>query len=187
MKVKVGVSGRHIHLTKETLEKLYGKGKTLEKLRSISQPNQYQSTDRLMIKTDKSSFESVSILGPLRDFNQIEISITDAIKLGISPPIRLSGNVKTSSLITLIGPKEQITIEGCIIAKRHIHMPFAIAKKYDFYNGQIVKVKVDGIRSGIMDNVEIRVGDYVLELHIDTDEANGFNLKNNDEVEIIKE
>lgn len=185
MKVNVGISNRHIHLTKEDLYILFGNNYELNMKASLKQPNQYACIEMVTICTNKDKIENVRILGPVRGYTQVELSKTDAYKLGINPPVRDSGDIENSEIVTIIGPCGRITKPCCIIARRHIHITKEEKEKYNLPD--IVSVKVDGIRGGIMDEVYIKVSDEAFfEMHIDTDEANAYFLKNNDEVEIIK-
>lgn len=185
MKVKVGISNRHVHLTKEDLECIYGKDYELTKKADVNQPGQFASVETVTLKTEKSEIKDVRVLGPIRSYTQAEISKTDAYKLGIKPPVRDSGDIKNSAVITICGPKGEVTKECCILARRHIHIT---PKDKEFYHlPNVVSIKVKGTRSGIMEEVYVKVAeDSYFEMHIDTDEANAFLLNNNDEVEIIK-
>lgn len=179
MKIKVGVSNRHVHLNKESFIKLFGDIK-LNNDFDLSQKGQFASDLFVTIKTDKDKIEKVRILGPLREYNQIEISRTDSYKLGLNPPIRESGDLENSEIVTIIGSKGEITTNGCIIATRHIH-----ANKEKL--AKIVKIKIDGLKGGILDNVSVKYDpSYTFELHLDTDDANAFGLKNGDGVEICE-
>lgn len=186
MKVMVGVSNRHVHLTKEHLEILFGKDYSLQVLRKINQPGQFASKEKVTIETPKSKIENVRILGPIRPYTQVEISKTDAIKLGIEPPMRDSGEIKGSAAVTIIGPSGKVELEeGCIIATRHIHMTQEQKKKFGLEGISKVSVKIEGEKGGIMENVHIKVSDLsYYEMHIDTDDANAFLLKNGNYVEI---
>lgn len=185
MKISVGVSNRHMHLTEETFKKICNEN--LEVRNKLNQPNQFASTMTFTIKTPKSEINNVRLLGPFRSYNQVEISRTDAIKLGLNPPVRTSGDIKGSSSITIIGPNGSIDLNECvIIADRHIHISKKMLKEKGLENYKKVQVKVDGEKGGILDNVDLKISDEAyFELHLDTDDANAFNLKNNDEVEII--
>lgn len=187
MKVSIGVSNRHVHLTKEHLEILFGEGYELQKKVDINQPGQFAATDLVTIKTPKSEIENVRILGPIRPYTQVEISKTDAYKLGLNPPIRDSGDLKGSSPITIIGPKGTIDIEeGCIIANRHIHILPNQMKSYGLEGREMVSVKINGEKGGILANVKLKVSEEAyFELHIDTDDANAHLIKNGDIGEII--
>ena len=186
MKIPVGVSNRHVHLTKESVEILFGKDYSLTKRNDLTQPGQFACEETLTIKTDKAQINKVRVLGPVRNYDQVEISKTDAYALGLNPPVRNSGDVKDSEIITLIGPKGEIKVEGCIIASRHIHITEEQAKELNFEEDQIVSVKVDSIKGGILNNVHIKIlKEAYFELHLDTDDANAHFLKQNDYVEII--
>lgn len=186
MNLPVGISNRHVHLTKETLEKLFGSDFELTKRNDLTQPKQFASNEVLTIKTMKSEIKGVRVLGPLRSYNQVEISKTDAYKLGLNPPIRTSGDVKDSEKIILVGPNGEVEIEGCIIPNRHIHISKEDALKLGYKNNDRVKVKISGEKGGIIDNVFIKILDNAyFELHVDTDDGNAHFLKQNDMVEII--
>jgi len=185
MKVSVGVSNRHVHLTREDLDTLFGINYELNKKVDINQPHQFASMETVTIKTDKDIIENVRILGPIRSYTQVELSKTDAFKLGINPPLRDSGDLEDSEVVSIIGPKGIITKPCCIIARRHIHVTPSMKQEFDLPD--VVSVKVDGQRGGIISEVYVKVSDEAYyEMHIDTDEANAFYLKNNDEVEMIK-
>jgi putative phosphotransacetylase len=182
--IPVGVSGKHIHLSISDLETLFGKGYTLKKYKDLSQKGQFAAEESVMLATYKSSMENVRILGPVRKDTQVELSLTDCFKLGISAPIRESGNIEGTPGIVVIGPNGIVNLEkGVIIAARHIHMSPQDAKEFEVENGEIVSVKANGIRSVIFNNVIIRVrDDFVLDFHIDTDEANAAFIKTGDYV-----
>lgn len=189
MKVRVGISNHHVHLKQEDLEQLFGKEYSLTPKRQLKQPGQFASEETVTLKTNKSSIEKVRVLGPVREYTQVEISKTDAIKLGLQPPVRDSKDIKGSESITIIGPKGTINLEeGCILATRHIHISEKDAKKYGYQNDSTLSVKVHTEKGGILENVHIKIADpSYFELHLDTDDANAFLLKNEDEVEIIHE
>lgn len=182
MEIKVGVSNRHIHLNKKNLEILFGENYELNILKNLTQPNQYAATETVTIKTKKNSIHNVRVLGPIRNYTQVEISKTDAYTLGINPPIRDSGDLKNSSPITIIGPKGEIFLnEGCILANRHIHATTEDVIKYNLDLTKKYKIRVLGEKGGILENVSIKVDDsYIFELHIDTDDANAHLIKNGD-------
>lgn len=176
-KILVETSARHIHLTKETLEYLMGEGFELTPKKMLSQPGQYVSTTRLNLVGPKKSIANVSILGPVRSVNQVEVSLTDTRTLGANAPVRESGDVKGSGAIKIVNPengREVDLSEGLIVAKRHIHMTSKDAEEFGVNNGDNVKVKIEGTgRSLVFDDVVIRVSDkYSLAMHIDTDESN---------------
>lgn len=185
MKVSVGVSNRHIHLNQDAFEKLFGSDCKLEKLKDLNQPNQYASNLTLIIKGPKGIIENVRIIGPIRSYTQVEISKTDSYKLGVNPPIRESGNIMDSAPITLIGPKGELKLEyGCIIADRHIHITSKQKELYGLKDS--VDIYINREKETILRNVHLKVSEEsYFELHLDTDDANGCNLKNGDIVEII--
>lgn len=186
--VPVGVSARHVHLTQEHVEALFGKGYQLTKKKELM-GGQFASNEQVTIVGLKlRAIENVRILGPVRKGSQVEISKTDAIKLGVNAPIRESGNTKGSAAIAIVGPKGVIYLdEGCIVAKRHIHMQPKEAKEAGVVDGQEVTVASESERSVSFNHVQVRVDDsYTLEMHIDTDEANAAGIKTGDCVRIIK-
>lgn len=185
--VPVGISARHLHLQKEHVEPLFGKGYELTKFKDISQPGQYACNEKVMIKGPRGTIENVRVLGPLRKQTQVEIAASDARKLGVAPPVRSSGNLAGSAPITIIGPKGAISLtEGCIIADRHIHMHPNDAAAYGVSDGQKVSVLVDGEKGGVIGQVTIRVNErYALDMHLDTDDANAFGLTGNEWLPII--
>ncbi|MBQ2946378.1 MAG: phosphate propanoyltransferase [Bacilli bacterium] len=187
MKVSIGVSNRHIHLTKEHLEVLFGECYELEKKSDLTQPGMYASKSLVTIKTEKSEIENVRIVGPVRPYTQVEISKTDAYKLGINPPIRDSGDISGSSPITIIGPVGTLNLEeGCIIPTRHIHILPSQVSMYELEGKEVVSVKLGGEKGGIITNVHLKVSeDSFFELHLDTDDANAHLIKNGDIGEII--
>ncbi len=188
MHIPIGVSNRHIHLTKEDVEKLFGDNYELTSKKELSQPGEFAAEETVTIKTDKSEISRVRILGPVRTLTQVEISKTDARQLGINPPIRPSGKIEGTPGITLIGPHGEITIDkGVIIAERHIHMTNEDADRFGVSDGQYVSVKTEGEREIVFHKVLIRVKDtYALDMHIDTDEANAAGIQTGDKGELIK-
>jgi len=173
--ILVETSARHIHVTQEALEILCGKGFELKARKALSQPGQYVSETRLNIVGPKNTIKNVSILGPVRKTNQVEVSATDARTLGVPAIIRESGDIAGSAPIKLEGPAGTIDLnEGLIVAKRHIHMTPSDAKECDVNNGDIVKVEVNTSgRSLIFGDTVIRVNpNFSLAMHIDTDESN---------------
>ena len=186
--VPVGVSARHIHLTQEHVEALFGPGYQLTKKKELM-GGQYACNETVTIVGLKlRAIENVRILGPVRKASQVEVSATDAVKLGVKAPIRESGKLKGSAPIAIVGPKGAIYLkEGCIIAMRHIHMSPADAKAAGVHDGDIVSVKADNERGTIFNHVKIRVDDsFTLEMHIDTDEANACKIATGATVTIIK-
>ena len=173
-KILVETSARHIHVSKEALEALFGVGYELKKKKDLSQPGQFACEEKLTIVGPKASLKA-SILGPVRPDTQVELSLTDARSIGVTAPIRESGDIKGTGACKLVGPKGEVEItEGVIAAKRHIHMTVADAEKYGITDKQIVSVKIptEG-RALVFGDVIARVSDsYALAMHIDTDEAN---------------
>lgn len=173
--VLVETSARHVHVTKETLETLFGAGYTLTKKKDLSQPGQFSCEERVQVVGPKGSFPAVSILGPERSADQVELSASDARKIGVAAPVRESGDVAGSGACKLVGPRGEVELaEGVIIAKRHIHMTPADAEKYGMRDKQVVSVKIESAeRTLIFGDTVVRVSpNYALAMHIDTDEAN---------------
>ena len=189
MKVPIGISARHVHVTKEHLEILFGYDYNLETLKNLSQPGEYASLETIGVKGPKGEIEKIRILGPVRNYTQVEISKTDAYKLGLTPPVRESGDITGSSPITLVGPKGQVELnEGCIIASRHIHIIPDDIKRLGLENQTKVSVLIDGVKGGIMHNVTLKVSEnYQFELHLDTDDGNAFLINQGDTGTIIKQ
>ena len=177
-RIPIGISARHVHLTQEHVEELFGKGYQLTKKKELM-GGQYASNELVtLVGTKLRAIENVRILGPCRKASQVEVSKTDCIKLGVKAPTRESGKIAGSAPIAIVGPKGVVYLEeGCIVAKRHIHMSTADAERFGVTNGQSVKVRFDNDRGGIMEDVIIRVDPtFTLEMHIDTDEANGLGI-----------
>ncbi len=186
--VPVGVSNRHIHLTQEDVETLFGPGYQLTKKKELM-GGQYACNECCTIVGLKlRAIENVRVLGPVRKFTQVEISATDARMLGISVPVRESGDIRGSSPIAIVGPKGAVYCpEGCIVAARHIHMSPSDAAACGVSDGDYVSVKVDNERGTVFNEVKIRVDDsFTLEMHIDTDEANACGIKTGDSAQILK-
>ena len=174
MKVSIGVSNRHVHLKEEDLKILFGENYTLEKLKDINQQGQFAAKEVVTIATDKGIIENVRVLGPIRPYTQVEISKTDAYKLGVNPPVRDSGDIENSEAISIIGPNGRIDLEkGCIIAARHIHITPKQMELYGLVGMTTVDVLLPGEKGGILHNVSLKVSEEsYFELHIDTDDAN---------------
>ncbi len=186
--VPVGVSARHVHLTQEHVEVLFGEGYHLTKKKELM-GGQFASNELVtLVGLKLRAIENVRVLGPVRKASQVEISATDAIKLGIKAPVRESGNIAGSAPIALVGPKGALYLkEGCIVAMRHIHMSPEDARQAGVHDGDIVSVKADNERGTVFNQVKIRVSDtFTLEMHIDTDEANAGQIKTGDSVILIK-
>ena len=186
--VPIGVSARHIHLTQEHVEILFGKGYQLTKKKDLM-GGQFAANETVTIVGLKlRAIENVRVLGPTRKASQVEISATDAVKLGVKAPIRESGDIAGSAPIALVGPQGALYLkEGCIIAARHIHMAPQDAAACGLHDGDYVSVKVDNDRGAIFNNVKIRVDkSFTLEMHIDTDEANAAHIQQGDTCVIPK-
>lgn len=186
--VPIGVSARHIHLTQSDLEVLFGPGYQLTKKKDLM-GGQFASNELVTIVGLKlRAIENVRILGPCRNKSQVEISATDAMKLGIKAPLRESGDIAGSAPIALVGPKGALYLkEGCIVAARHIHMSPADAQAAGVHDGDFVSVKADNERGTIFNHVKIRVDEsFTLEMHIDTDEANASQIATGMTVSIVK-
>lgn len=186
--IKVGVSARHVHLSQEDLETLFGKGHELT-------PKKYLMGDQFaaeecvtLVSPSLRSIEGVRVLGPVRSHSQIEISRTDTFKLKVSPPVRPSGEIKGSAPMALVGPCGSVFLnEGCIIANRHIHMNLEDAQKYGVSDNDLVDVEIQNSKPTRYYNVQVRVNkDFNTEMHIDTDDANACAIKQGDHVEILK-
>lgn len=186
-KIPIGVSARHVHLAQAEVEQLFGENYQLTPKFELSQPGQFAAEEIVVIAGPKGSIDRVRILGPARTLTQVEVSWTDAMKLGVKPPLRISGDIKDSSPVTLIGPKGSVVLpEGLIIAQAHIHMSPADSERFQVVDGQSVQIKVQGLRPIILSNVMIRVSErYRLEMHIDTDEANAGLIQQGAFAEIV--
>ena len=185
MKVKIGVSNRHVHLTHDDYVLLFG-NETIKKERDLVQKGQFASSSKVTIKTDKNYIENVRVLGPFRNYTQVEISKTDSYFLGINPPIRNSGDLTDANEITIIGPMGSIVRKSCIIDTRHIHINKSDRDNLGLTNVDYVKVEVGNIKKSILYDVYIKESeDGVFELHLDLDDANACFLKNGDEATIL--
>lgn len=186
--VPVGVSARHIHLSKEHVELLFGSGAELTEMKPLSQPGQFAANETVEVIGPKGSFPKVRILGPARSRTQLEISRTDAFAIGVPAPVRESGNTVGTPGITVKGPAGQIDLEeGVIVAARHIHFHTSDAEKWNIQDKQLLNVRLSGERGLVLENVIARVSpDFALDMHIDTDEANAAGAKTGDIAEIIE-
>ncbi len=189
MEVLVETSARHLHVTQEHLEILFGKGYELTKKKDLSQPGQFACAERVDVVGPKKTLAGVSILGPVRPETQVELSLTDARSIGVAAPVRESGDIAGSGACKLVGPCGEVEIaEGVIAAKRHIHMTTADAARMGLVDKQVVSVKVPSDeRAVIFGDVVVRVSDkYALAMHIDTDESNAGGVAPGTMGEIIK-
>lgn len=186
--VPVGISARHVHLSQGDIAALFGPGYQLTPLKPLVQPGQYAAREQVTLVGPKGELGKVRILGPARGATQVELSFTDAMKLGIrNCPIRMSGDLAGTPGLKLVGPQGEINItQGVIIAQRHLHLSDDQAKAYGVHDKQVVSVRVTGQRPCLLEGVVCRVGSgHELELHIDTDEANGCALTNGDLLELV--
>jgi len=185
--IPTGISNRHIHLCQAHFEILFGKDCHLQQLKPLGQPGQYAAKETVCVAGRKDSFSNVRVLGPLRKESQLEISRSDAYALGIDPPVRLSGDLKGSAGICVIGPVGMLLLEqGVIIAKRHIHMTPDDARRFGVADGDVVAVQGEGERACLFRNVVVRATvDSALEFHVDTDEANAADLRSGMKVSIV--
>ena len=188
-KILVETSARHVHVTQEVLEALFGAGHQLVSKKDLSQAGQFASTDKVKVVGPKGEL-AMSILGPCRDHNQVEVSFSDARALGVSAPVRESGDIANSAPCKLVGPAGEVELkEGVIVAKRHIHMTPKDAEELGVTNGEIVSVKCESKfdRHLIFGDVVVRVSPkYALAMHIDTDECNAGGLAGEVYGEIVR-
>ncbi len=186
MKINVGVSQRHVHLTKEVFNQLFDEA--LTKKYDLHQIGEFASHQVVNIRGKKDTLLKARVVGPFREYNQVEVAMSDAYPLGLRPPVRDSGDLKNSEKITLIGPKGEITLENaCILSIPHVHMNFDQAHSLGLKNHQKVRIKMTKEKSGILD-AYVKVSDNgFFELHVDRDDANAFLLNSGDEVEMVVE
>lgn len=185
-KIPIGVSNRHVHVSREDLDTLFGKGYELTKKSDLGQPGQFACNETVTVRGPKGEFKNVRILGPVRKESQVEISLTDSFQLGVKAPVKESGQLDGTPGITLVGPNGSVEMpRGTIVALRHIHMTPEQAAKMGLKDKDIVEVETFGERAGVLGNVLVRVSDkFALEMHVDIDEANACSLKNKDYVVI---
>ncbi len=187
--IPVGISNRHIHLSREHVDILFGKDYKLTPIKDLSQPGQFACKEQLtIIGPSMRAIEGVRVLGPERKASQVEISRTDSFVLKVKPPVRESGDIAGSAPVTIIGPKGVVTLkEGCIIANRHIHMSEDEGKAFGVTDGEYVDVELAGERKSLFYDVQIRVHkNFRLEMHIDTDDANAAGVGNGFKAKLIK-
>ena len=187
-KILVETSSRHVHVTKEHLEIIFGAGAVLHNKRELSQPGQFLTEEKVTLVGPKREIKGVSILGPERPATQVEVSLTDARTLGVSAPIRESGDVAGSAGCKLVGPCGEVELtEGVIAAKRHIHLTPESAAEFGVADKEIVCVKIDSARPLVFDDVVVRVSEkFAPAMHVDTDESNAAALSGEVYGEIIK-
>ena len=189
--IPVGISNRHIHLSREDLDTLFGAGYELTPIKDLSQPGQYACKELLtIIGPSMRPIENVRVLGPIRKESQVEISVTDSFVLKVKPPVRESGSLAGSAPITIIGPKGIVTLkQGCIIATGHIHMSPADGARFGVKDGDYITVDAfSGTKRTRWFDVQVRVSDkFCLEMHVDTDDANAVGFKNGSTVTMVKD
>lgn len=186
--IEVEASGRHVHLSREDVNKLFGNGYELTKVKDLSQPGQYACKERVTLTGPKGSVHNVIVLGPTRAETQVEVSLTDALSLGVKPPVKQSGDLSGTPGIKLETKMASVELNrGLMAAKRHVHVAAKDAQKFNVLDGEVVKVKVFGERPLIFDDVVIRVSEkFNTNMHIDFDEANACGFKNGTFARIIK-
>jgi len=186
--VPVNMSNRHIHVTREHLDILFGKGYELTKTKDLSQPGQFACEEKVDIVGPKNTLKGVRILGPIRPATQVEISMFDARTMGVEGVVRPSGKIDGTPGCIIIGPKGQVEIkEGVIVAARHIHMHPRDGEKFGLKDRDVVKVRVGDERAVVFENVVVRVHpDFALDMHIDIEEGNAAGIKNGAMGEIIR-
>lgn len=186
IQVKMMLSNRHIHLTEEDKDLLFGKGYEVRVKSYLSGP-EFASEELVKIVGPKGEIDNVRLLGPLRKFTQVEVLKSDCFKLGIDAPVKLSGNLEGAGSLKIVGPAGEIERDCAIVAKRHLHMGPKRAEETGIENGEIVSIKVDGDRPTIFEDVIVRIaGHEDTVLHVDLDEGNACNAKNGDMVEVIR-
>ena len=186
--IPLGISNRHIHLSQEDLEKLFGPGYQLTNTKDLVQPGQLACKETLTVCGPKGAIEKVRVLGPVRKQTQVEILVGDTFKLGVKGEVRMSGVLSGTPGVTLTGPKGSVQIpEGVMIAQRHIHMSCEDAARFGVTDGEIVDLECEGTRSGLLHDVVIRANNNSrLECHLDTEEANALGLTSKSNVRIVK-
>ncbi|MDO5038046.1 MAG: phosphate propanoyltransferase [Tissierellia bacterium] len=185
--VPIGVSNRHLHVDQETCDILFGKGHGLTVKAPVKQKGQFAANEKVDLVSPEGKITGVRILGPIRKENQVELSLADARALRLKVPVRDSGDHRGTPGLTLVGPKGSVKIDqGVIVAARHIHVPSDLAKKYQIVDGQMAQVSIGGQRGLLYHHVLLRVReDYVLEMHLDVEEANAGGIKNGDYARVI--
>lgn len=185
--VPVGVSARHVHVSQEALEQLFGPGYELRVMRDLSQPGQFAAEETVTLVGPKGCLTGVRILGPARKLTQVEISRTDGYALGVHPPVRLSGDIEGTPGIAIVGPRGALYIrQGVIVAARHIHMTPKDAEAFGVRDGHRVRVRAETERPVVFDDVIVRVReDFALDFHIDLDEANAAFLRQGDVATVL--
>lgn len=186
--IPLGVSNRHMHITEATFARLFGRDAVLESYRDLYQSGEFAAKQTVTIVGSKMrAIQNVRILGPHRNYDQVELSLTDAVQLGIDPPIADSGDMRHAAPLTIAGPKASVYLERCaIIANRHIHMNEADAARLGVKDGDLARVRIGGDKSTLFENVKVRVKEnYRLQLHLDTDDANAAHVRCDMKVEFL--
>lgn len=185
--VPVASSARHVHLCRTDAERLFGAGYRLQRLKELSQPGQFACREQVTVVGPKGQLERVRVLGPERKATQVEVSLTDTFALGIKAPVRMSGKTQGTPGCTLIGPAGRLELsEGVIVAARHLHLSAAQAALFGLKDGQTVRLRAEGERATVLENVIVRAGDgHDMEVHIDTDEANAIAMAGSTMMEIL--
>jgi len=186
--INVGVSNRHLHLSTEDLETLFGPGAVLTPTKDLSQPGQFAAAETVTVVGPKGSIEKMRVLGPVRSQTQIELAQTDARKIGIKAPLRNSGDLAGTPGCVLVGPKGYLLLkEGVIVAKPHVHLNSAQGEALGIKDGDFVDFYFKGDKEAALFNIWARVGDrHEMDLHIDTDEANAFGVANGSKALLVK-
>ena len=186
-KVPVGLSNKHLHVSRKDLDTLFGEGYELTPFKDLKQPGQYAAEEKVDVVGPKGTLKNVRILGPVRPETQVELAMTDARIVGVNAPVKESGKLDGTPGIKLVGPEGSVDIDqGAIVALRHVHLSPEQAKEAGVADKQIVSIRFKGERGLVFDNVLVRSGKgHDLEIHLDTDEGNAAGLKNGDLGEII--
>jgi putative phosphotransacetylase len=186
-KIQVEVSARHCHLSQKDADILFGKDYKFKVLKTVSQPGQFATVEEVGIKGPKGEFK-LRIVGPIREASQVELAVTDCYRLGIKPVIRVSGDIKGTPGAGLMGPKGKVTLkQGVIVAQRHLHVSPSEAKVLKVKSGQLVSMKIKGLRGLIFNNVIVRSGPgHKKSFQIDTDEGNACGWHNGMDGELFK-
>lgn len=185
--IPAAASNRHIHVSAQDLEALFGKGYSLKPGRALSQPGQFAAEETVSIAGPKGKIDHVRVLGPARSSTQVELFLADTFKLGIPPVIRISGDIEGTPGATIFGPSGNVELtQGVIVAKRHVHLSAEQASFLGLQNGDLVRICKDGVRALIFDAVPVRCGaGHHLELHLDMEEANAGAIQNGELLEIV--
>lgn len=189
MKLPIALSNKHVHLSQEDINVLFGQGYELKKLKDLAQPGQYACEEKIDVVGPKGTLKGVRVLGPARPSSQVEISLADGFVLGVKAPIRDSGDIEGTPGAKLVGPSGEVEMkDGIIVAARHIHMHTSDAEKFGVKDKQRVKVRTFGERALVFENVLVRAHEsFALEMHVDIEEGNGAGVKNGEMVELIAE